>query len=415
MEKLNRHRPLFGSLLFYGGILACMMPALAALLFVYSSGVNIPFADEWHFVADHYDKWCNGTLTISDLFSQHNEHRIAFARLLMLVTGGLTHYNGVAILYVIQMLFVLVALVFLAAFRDRFGGKPRAFVACAFVPISFMVFQLRQWENMILPIQTQTMLATSGSLAAFLLLSRFVRNGKATHGLLALALLAACVASFSQMMGLFVWPSALVVFLCGARRRKLLYAAVWAVAGCLVWLAYFHHFKKPWQTPDPLGMLHNPRQFAEYLSACLGGSLFWTVGAATTAGVVIAVLLIGAALLVCVRRRWQENTFWIAAAAFSLIVVAVISTGRCGFGVDQALSSRYSAFSLLLLPAVYAVLLDSACEWRSRVGMGLIVILTGLLFWSAMPSYTNGFAEGRNFRLRQEQNAFYLTAFDDIP
>ncbi len=53
------------------------LPAALALLYVYSFGVSVVYADQWAEV-DLFSKLASGNLSMLDLFKLHNEHRIFF-------------------------------------------------------------------------------------------------------------------------------------------------------------------------------------------------------------------------------------------------------------------------------------------------------------------------------------------------
>jgi len=83
------------------------------------NALDFPFFDQWHFAPDVL-KAFEGTLTLGDLWRPHNEHRIFFPKLMMLVLARLSHWNvgweiaantalGVAIFTVWLLLFRLSA------------------------------------------------------------------------------------------------------------------------------------------------------------------------------------------------------------------------------------------------------------------------------------------------------------------
>src|SRR6266513_1922146 len=59
-----------------------VLPALMMWHWVSTNWVPIPTWDEWYTPASQLASWCRGTLTITELFSQHNESRKFFPRLL---------------------------------------------------------------------------------------------------------------------------------------------------------------------------------------------------------------------------------------------------------------------------------------------------------------------------------------------
>src|SRR5580658_10373131 len=76
------------------------LPALIPFVAIARYGVNIPFGDEWDMAGPLFIKLAHGTLTFADIVAQHNEHRIAMTRLIVLAVGKLTHYNVKAEMFV---------------------------------------------------------------------------------------------------------------------------------------------------------------------------------------------------------------------------------------------------------------------------------------------------------------------------
>src|SRR6266436_8682691 len=75
------------------GALLCLglSPIMLMMYHVASSWIPIPYWDEWHTPASQFESWCRGTLTLGELFSQHNESRKFFPRLLyfaLAMAGG---------------------------------------------------------------------------------------------------------------------------------------------------------------------------------------------------------------------------------------------------------------------------------------------------------------------------------------
>src|SRR5437762_9912241 len=60
------------------------LPALAAVYMMWSHWVPVPYWDEWDSPGQQLAAYYRGTLGLTDLFSQHNESRSLFPRLLYL-------------------------------------------------------------------------------------------------------------------------------------------------------------------------------------------------------------------------------------------------------------------------------------------------------------------------------------------
>src|SRR5579862_5169820 len=80
-------------------VLLMAVPAFLAFNYIYRFGVDAVFWDEWVLVP-LVDKLDRGTLSFSDLFAAHSEHRILFPQLLMLGIAEATHFNTLVTMYV---------------------------------------------------------------------------------------------------------------------------------------------------------------------------------------------------------------------------------------------------------------------------------------------------------------------------
>ena len=65
---------------------------LAAFFYVHSYSVNMIYDDQWTDI-DLLERFHRGTLSLSYLWAQHNEHRMVFPKLLVLLLGATTHFN----------------------------------------------------------------------------------------------------------------------------------------------------------------------------------------------------------------------------------------------------------------------------------------------------------------------------------
>src|SRR5271165_1991895 len=82
-----------------GKFIILSAPAIFILVLISKYCVDVPFWDEWDGIGSLVEKIAHGTLTLQDLFAQHNEHRIFFPRLIILPLVLLTHWDTNAVLY----------------------------------------------------------------------------------------------------------------------------------------------------------------------------------------------------------------------------------------------------------------------------------------------------------------------------
>jgi len=390
-----------------------LLPAALALLYIRAFGVSVVFADAWSMVT-LFGRWSSGTLRVSKLYALHNEHRMLFPKGAELLLGTITNYNNLAEMYLVWVCFLVTLAVLLLAFRHP-ARRPWLLL---FVPVSLLVFGLRQYENLLFGFQINFAFTQTFGVLALFLLYVLTRGGRFEKLAFAAALGSATVASFSTAQGLLVWPAGLVGLLVGPAQRpaKTALAAVWGLVGLTEWIAYFAGYAAPKGRPSMLYALDHPVAGVKYFLTLLGGSLFWRQTPAFAAGLLVACLVLAALLLIYKSGKVNEYSFWVSLLVYSLLMLAVITLGRVGlFGAEQALSSRYAAFSVLAVVSIYAVLAKTVLEGTSVTVTALLAVLSGAILLSAAISYPEGVKEGAEQRVFREEAAFVLATYETQP
>ncbi|MBV9454718.1 MAG: hypothetical protein JOZ19_11465 [Rubrobacter sp.] len=120
-----------------------------------------------------------------------------------------------------------------------------------FVPVSFLVFSFRQYENMLFGYQINFALAEAfGVLALFLLYVLGRRSFKK------LAFVRALVSDgrlvLCPLQGLFVWPAGLLqLFISPIEKpKKRVFVVLWGLFGLGEWVGYFVDYAKPRSSPS---------------------------------------------------------------------------------------------------------------------------------------------------------------------
>lgn len=344
-----------------------LVPPLFLLFLIFLYGVDVPLWDSWDFIPV-IDKFYAGKLTFRDLYSQHNEHRLFFPRLIMLwmayASGWraswewmFTYFSAVAIFFVL-----------LAQTRKTLKtifGSTQYWLPLAFV-LSLYVFSLAQVENWVWGFQLQIMLCVLAVVTGFYLLCRPVYRWWAWFGGVACGV----VASYSFTNGLIFWPVGLLLLMFRgyeAHRTRLISSLCWLMVSVVVWVAYFHGYVKPAHHPSMLFVFQSPHLYIGYVLGFLGQPIALIHPVVCAISGVVALLLLGSGLIILLRDKGVPYTsllFYCALALFAIITAAIVGVGRAGFGLAQALSSRYVTFSTLL--------------WVANITLFYIIILLGI-------------------------------------
>jgi hypothetical protein len=317
-----------------------LAPTLLAITTIRLS-VNVPFYDEWEWADLSYHAR-TGTLTFSQLYAPHNEHRNTIPNLVFLLIDRLASWNVLD-----EQLFslaVLVAgLVILWRLMRRTISGTRG--AIAFAAMSVALCSLGQWENFGLGYNIGWNICTTAVIAVVALLTAPRRSWK--H--VVLAALIAALASFSSGQGLLLWPIGLFAIILVPREPYRTSVAWFAVAVAVV-AAYYSDYHVI--SPTPLAGLGQAASVVQYSLTYLGYAIRSGSGLVQAeffgAAVLLALALAFCADLQADRGRFARNAPWYALALYALLGAAFTAVTRLNLGLETATESHYFAIAVFL-------------------------------------------------------------------
>ncbi len=358
------------------------LPAVLTGIYILTFGTNVPLADQWDFVR-LLEMVKGGTASFHDIWVQHNEHRIFFPKLIMIVLASITGYNVVA-----EMLFTwLILIAFYIYIAKAHGTRVETGYLLL---VSLFVFSWVQAENLLWGFQIGLTLPILCAFAALFHLSRFTRK----H--FVIAIIYAIVGSFSSSMGLLIWLAGLVTFVaaCGVREKKLLLLA-WASVGVITWVIYFSGYHSPGDHPSLMSALGAPWALLKFFFALAGawavqGQYSIIVGAGVTA------LLLLALFFILRNKTAASNSLWLGFAVFCFGTLAVIALGRSPLGIEFAYTrSAYTTYSLGLVIACLFLM--------KRCGGGSIYLMPVVIAY-AVVLVIHGYWEGLRIGISQKRS-----------
>lgn len=310
--------------------------------------VNVPYMDHWEGFLGILEAWDAGTLSFSQLWAQHNEHRLFASRLVMLALAAVSGWNVVweQYLSVVLQAITLGLIVHLAA-RPAMGMSRRALAF--FAPAaSLLLFSAVQVENWSWGWQLHVFFNVLGvTLAVW---APAVWYGRRAGFWLAAG--GAAMASFSFANGLMAWVAVPLGLWSGDRRTDGRRLALWTVLTAAAAAAYLAGYQSPGYHPPLTMVLNDPFAFAGFIGAYIGSPFGRTLGAPAAAAIGFAGIAAGVALAVGTRDKngrggWRPAAPWIVFMVYAAGCAALTAAGRMGFGVSQALFSRYTSFAML--------------------------------------------------------------------
>jgi hypothetical protein len=386
--------------------IAIILPIIFTFYYVYNYGLTIPYWDQWALVP-LLEKMHNHSLTVADLWAQHNEHRIIFPQIVMLFLARLSNWNIFVELCTNMVLGVLILLFLLSILHNTI--KPTSpFLK---ILISMMVFSMVQRENWEWGWQISMFLSVLGCVIAIWAANKW--QGK-TIGLI-VVILAAILSSYSFNSGLLTWPAVLFVFLL-QKKWKLKHIIILVLSCIATTSLYYYNYTKPANHPSVLFFMSNPLIYTKYVITYLGASLGWHNPAYCIAVTTTSLFLISLAIFNLWRfdkQKLQELTPWLALALYACMAACATGVGRAGFGWQQPLSSRYTTISLFL-PLCALVLLRHSIRLNHKMKGKLLkniifIIIIFMFIVSYIPSYRYGVYSMKVFTTYTNVSAFCLT------
>jgi hypothetical protein len=340
------------------------LPPLLIAILVASYWVNVPLFDEWNSPGSLFKEvFVNGHLRWHDLFVQHNESRLVVFRLLSLGLAAIAGWDTRVPMALTWILAVAILFNLSRLLRATLpSATSRGFLLLAF---SALLFSTNQWENWLWAIQVIVFIPPL-CLTSCLLIQRsnltFPRKILFCAGL-------ALISTFSYANGMVCWVLGfpwqnLADSRDGApagpptsRKTHVTWSIVyWGFAILTLW-RYFRGYVKPSHHPSLAYVLHHPREGPHYLLAWLGSSFAHGTAVAATSQALFFGSLFILLFLVLLVKLWQGRAFlvaadrwravypWLIIGCYGLFCGLVTTAGRLGIGVEQALASRYIAFS----------------------------------------------------------------------
>jgi hypothetical protein len=374
----------------------------AALLFIVlavAGGVRgysiVPYWDMWdgylifldNAARDGWPAW----------WEQHNEHRIVLSRLFF--WADLRWFAGAG-WFLIAVNYILVALgavLFCRILREvvlpqQSDTDKRALAAFVVICLFFW----SQQENLTWGFQSQFILAQLLPLTALYVLYRSMQGGTV---LFVLACLLGVLSAGTMANGILALP--LMAVYAMLTRQGMRRIGVLLALAVLVILAYFHQYVPPAGHGSlSQALRERPESFVRYVLIYLGGPFNYAFGEGKT-GKVMAQLAGLFFVASAIRFAWLNlrQPRQVALPLVLLFFIAYIggtaigtAGGRVLFGVDQALSHRYTTPALTAwcaLLILYAPALLVLQGLRRRLVWGALAVLTLLMLvyqWQALKS-----------------------------
>lgn len=329
------------------------LPVVFCYWMVAHYGVNVVTGDQFDDVTVIQSSYTH--LSWGALWAQHNENRIFFPNLVMLVLAHATAFNIKTEELVGVTMLVAATVLVLLTHRRRAPGTPWLY----YCPAVVLMLSIAQFGNMLWGFQMAWYLVLLALTLCLYLVDRITLSWP----VFVAAAVVAVVASYSSLQGLLVWPAGLILLY--HRRRPRTMAVTWIVIAVADIALYFYNYNSHVATSPHGAAITHPFLSMEYFATAVGdvlGITFRFKQAYDPWLVILGLVITVAALWVTVRygiRRDDESSrpFAVALIVTGLLFVLVITEGRMIFGAWSAGASRYTTMELLVLVGMYLALL----------------------------------------------------------
>ena len=374
------------------------LPLIGYMWMLGRFSVNVLVGDDWDEVTIikqsyvHYFDW-------GQLWVQHNENRIFFPNLVVVLIAHTLHYDIHVVEYLGAVMLVAATAFVLVAHKRRSPSTPWLY----YCPVAFLTFSFVQEGNTLWGFQMAWWMVLLALATALLLLDRATLTWLALVG----AIAAAMVGTFSSVQGLLIWPAGLV--LCCCRRRVWTQIAVWIAAGVAATALYLHNYDFS-ASPLPRFAIQHPLIAVKFFLFLVGDVLgkpvaVGSVNADNTLvvlfGIIIVALAVGTVLICGFRRDERTGSpIGIALICFGLLFAVMVTQERSFYGYGGASFSRYTTFDLLILVGIYLALLGRRPLWHGGVSQAAdhSVFRQPIIRWPT-PGHGSGGISGITYRI----------------
>ncbi len=427
---------------FYVPVFLIVAIIASYFLYIHFLGVNVLFWDDWDgflpiyrdFIFNSGFKW-NTLLAL--LKTSHNGNLMVIPFGFMIIEGYLTHLNSKVIMYT-GAFFQCASFVLLSFLAEPIlpKGKSRFWYL---VPIACFLFSFCQYENILWDFQLAWFMIVLFLISALYLVD-LALYGIARFPCFSFGIACATLASFSSLQGLAVWPA--VAAYIALKRRPVLktnleilrdaFFATWTVCGATTILVFFmvSRFGGYGISSDIathgrglggllLYSLAHWRHSFRFLLASWEGVLLTRASQFPFMGVLLAIFL--AIFLMNLYRSKHKYLYALPSSLvlFGLLFGFMLVIGRCGWGIDEARSSRYSTNTLILVVGLYLGLLSFLKDYPSEKlpysFLSVKALFGSFLLTFILVNNSLGIARGRSWSRKQWGNVLILTHYLDIP
>lgn len=383
-------------------------------------GIDFPYMDQWEAVS-LMEKLFTHTLNFQDFTAQHNEHRILFPKLIMVLGASLTHWNITLELYINIFLGICLFWVISKPIKILFKKEEIPYKFGLISIISLLIFSLSQYENWRWGWQIQIFLNVWMVCLGIYWLTKSTISNWYFLG----AMVAGIIATYSFANGLLFWVVGVIVLwnLPLKNTQKYTYSIIWIVLAMFLAWSYMEGYHRPEEHPIPVFTLNYFLNYGAFVLAYLGNPLFESDANASFIFGIVGVLIYGYGWYRIYTQKSFDKShysiffYW---SLYTLMSAGLTALGRTGLGLPSASASRYvticNFFWINNFILLFTLLHDSFGHTARQKGflksliwiLGLVVLASHIVGATMMYKYHHDMAEVRTQLLSGGQDSLIL-------
>ncbi|MDR3410847.1 MAG: hypothetical protein P4L87_07895 [Formivibrio sp.] len=355
--------------------IALVIPPLSFYTLLAKSLPTLPFADDYIGILNYLLQWKKasglGHLNLI-LTYQHYDYRCMFRNAIIGTQYSIIGHTDIHSLSILGDLFVIpiFGVVYLIW---RECDRPREYTLLAFVPVSWILFQLQYEGTLNFPTPEFQILPVT----LFVLLTCFLASKSSTPAFWgAIVGLLFCIASNGN--GLFMTIVGAIIYL---QRKEFKRLAAWCGCCLVACLVYFHGYDFTVGQARTHSS-NNVLSIFQHLSPAYALAFLGDIAAVSNPfpAMLFGIVLLCVFIFATRDRLFERRPALYYSALFFFITAAAVSGHRSDLGLVTALHSAYRINSTVLLILLYLYLVDRFYGARVRlvflrVGAGLFALL----------------------------------------
>ena len=390
--------------------LSLMIPFAFAFLYVLMTATELIISDDAFLVKGGFiEKYLSGTLAFGDLWQPLNYGRMLGYNLMQLANVKWFSMNSKILVLLAPFCMLASALLIYREYRKSLApALSPDFIAATFFIITFIIFNVTQWEGLIVGSDMAFQPAMPFFIASFLSLELFIVKGGRKYLSAALVVPVLAMLVFNGRLNLVFIPASGLILLSYAAIHRgnlngnfLIRSLMMGLF--LVLLLYVYLSGIQFDEFSPAGaavrIFAKPWDAAQFILAALGSSIvgidvfsfcsYISFDEIVALGMILVMLYALALVLFFTSKMYEKTCLPAFLIVQTFLFLGIMMIGRFEFGKDYGMTSRYTCVSLYGLAGmvwIFAFILSGPKKinvfLRGTIFAGVMIIIAGLIMTS---------------------------------